>query len=263
MVTSAILLTLIVLGWFSAAHAAPVTVRILEGAARGFLVVRTMDGQPIAHGELVQRSHGSRIDSRLTLTFVDGSLWDEQVSFSQDRVFRLEAYRLLQRGPSLPISEIEFDRRGRRFMARTEERKGDGVKEASGQLEMPADLYNGMALILLKNLPPGQGGSGQMVVFTPTPRLIQMDLVREGEEDVRLGPLARKVIRYLVRLEVRGLTGVIAALVGKDPPDSRYWLAAGEVPTFVRFIGAMFLNGPTWRLELTTVEWPEERGRAR
>ena len=59
-----------------------------------------------------------------------------------------------------------------------------------------------------------------------------------------------------MKLEIGGLTGVIASLIGKDPPDSRYWLVTGEVPAFVRFEGAMFLNGPRWRIEMTTPEWP-------
>ena len=73
---------------------------------------------------------------------------------AEDDVFRLESYRLTQRGPSFPISEISFERRTRRFEARTQETRSADVKEASGDLEMPIDLYNGMALTLLKNLPP-------------------------------------------------------------------------------------------------------------
>ena len=64
--------------------------------------------------------------------------------------------------------------------------KNDEVKEASGALEMPTDLYNGMALVLLKNLQPGSGTSVQMAVFTPKPRLIKMNLISEQEEVVRL-----------------------------------------------------------------------------
>jgi hypothetical protein len=256
-VKAALVLALVALGVTATAHAAPVKVRLPEGAVRGLLVLNTIDGQAIAHGELVQRPDGPRINSRLSLAFLDGSVWDEQVTFSQDGVFRLETYRLVQRGPSLPTSEIEFNRRDQRFKARTQERKDDEIKDASGPLDVPADVYNGMALVLLKNLPPGEGGSGQMVVFTPKPRLIRMDLVREGEDDVRLGALGKKAIRYLVKLDVRGLAGVLAAVLGKDPPDGRYWLLAGDVPAFVRFAGAMYLNGPTWRLEHSTVEWRE------
>jgi hypothetical protein len=255
-VKAAILVALVALGLTATAHAAPVKVRWLEGTVRGLLVLTTTDGQAIAHGELVQRPHGSRVDSRLSLAFLDGSVWDEHVTFSQDRVFRLETYKLVQRGPSFPTSEIEFDRRDGRFKARTQTRKDDELKEASGPLEVPADAYNGMTLVLLKNLANGEG-SGQMLVFTPKPRLVRMDLVREGEDDVRLGPRGLKAVRYLVKLDVRGLAGVLAAVLGKDPPDGRYWLLAGELPAFVRFTGATYLNGPVWRLETATVQWKE------
>jgi hypothetical protein len=190
------------------------------------------------------------------LNFKDGSLRDERVTFSQDDVFRVEAYRLMQHGPSFPISEISFDRETGRFAARTQQTKADEVREASGALEMPADLYNGMALVLLKNLPPTSVASVRMAVFTPKPRIIQMQLIPEEEDVVRHGSATRTARRYLVKLEVGGLTGVLASLVGKDPPDMRYWLVTGEVPAFVRFQGAMFLKGPIWRLELTTLELP-------
>jgi hypothetical protein len=83
-----------------------------------------------------------------------------------------------------------------------------------------------------------------------------MNLISEQEEVVRLGGATRPVRRYLVKLEVGELTGVLASLIGKDPPDVRYWLAVGEVPAFIRFQGAMYLKGPVWRLELTTLELP-------
>jgi hypothetical protein len=120
---------------------------------------------------------------------------------------------------------------------------------------MPADLYNGMALVLLKNLVEGERAGGQMAVFLPKPRLIRVDLVPEGEDKVRVGGNALTARRYLSRLQIGGLTGVIASLIGKDPPDSHYWLITGEVPAFARFIGAMFLNGPVWRIEMTAVDW--------
>ena len=84
-----------------------------------------------------------------------------------------------------------------------------------------------------------------------------MALHPEGEEKVLVGKSAKPVTRYPVKLELSGLTGIIASVLGKDPPDLRYWLVAGYVPAFVRFEGAMFLNGPIWRLELATVEWPK------
>jgi hypothetical protein len=246
---------ILVLTWPAWPEAAPIKVRLPEGNVRGFLVLRTMDGRAIAHGELVQHLVGGLVESRLTLNFADGSLWDEHVTFSQKDVFRLEAYRHVQRGPSYPTSEISFDRRNGRYQARTQEKKGDDPKEASGQLDMPDDLYNGMALVLLKNLTAG--ASTRIAVFTPKPRIITMELAHEGDDTVRLGPAAKTARRYLVKLEIGGLTGLMASMIGKDPPDLRYWLVSGDVPAFVKFQGAMYLNGPVWRLEQAPIEWPK------
>lgn len=69
----------------------------------------------LAHGEFVQAPKGPRMESRLTFRFKDGSLWDETVTFTQQRVFRLMTYHQVQRGPSFSeASEVSFDRdRGR------------------------------------------------------------------------------------------------------------------------------------------------------
>jgi hypothetical protein len=244
------------LAWAASVHAEPVKVRLPEGNARGFLVLRTLDGTAIAYGELRQKPVGGTIESVLALSFKDGSVREETATFTQKDVFRLEAYRLVQRGPSFPKQEIAFDRKTGQYTAVTQEKKDDEEKSASGPLEMPADLYNGMALILLKNLAPGARTSGQLAAFLPKPRLLKVELGPEGEDRVTVGGQAKKVIRHLVNLEIGGLTGALAALIGKEPPDLRYWLAAGEVPAFVRFQGAMYLNGPVWRLEMAPVEWP-------
>jgi hypothetical protein len=245
------------LAWAASLHAEPVRVQLPEGTARGFLVLRTLEGTPIAYGELRQKPVGAAVESVLALSFKDGSVREETATFTQKEVFRLEAYRLVQRGPSFPKQEISFDRKSGQYTAVTQEKKDDEEKSASGPLEMPADLYNGMALVLLKNLAPGARASGQVAAFLPKPRLLKMELGAEGEDRVTVGGQAKKLIRHLVNLEVGGLTGVVASLIGKEPPDLRYWLAAGEVPAFVRFQGAMYLNGPVWRLEMASVEWPK------
>jgi len=156
------------LAYVSSVDAEPIKVRLAEGNTRGFLVVRAPGGGPIAHGELRHRPSGGVIESRLRLNFKDGSLYEETVTFTQNDVFRLEAYRLLQRGPSFPAADVAFDRPSGQYRARIQE-KGEPERSASGSLEMPADLHNGLAFVLLKNLPAGHG-SGQMVVFTPKAR---------------------------------------------------------------------------------------------
>jgi hypothetical protein len=234
--------------------AAPVRVRFPEGTTRGFLAVRTPQGDSIGHGELTQKPRGDEVDSRLMLQFKDGSVHDESVTFSQRGVFRLEAYRLTQRGPSFPGAEVSFDRKSGRYQAKTREKIGGPEETESGEFDMPADLANGMTLVLLKNLPPGERGAAQLVAFTPKPRLLRMDLHQEGEDRVVFAGDPKQAARHLVNLEIGGLTGVVASLIGKSPPDLRYWIAVGAIPAFVRFEGAMYLNGPVWRVEMAGVE---------
>src|SRR2546426_7318669 len=214
-------LVMVTLCWSTLLEAAPLNVRMVEGHTRGFLVLRTMSGKALAHGEMAQRCSGRLVHGHLTLNFADGSLWDEHVTYSQEKVFRLEAFRHVQRGPSFPTSEVSFDRGSGRFQARIQDKKGDEVKEASGPFDMPADLYNGMTLVLLKNSAPGAGVSGQMAVFGPKPPLIKMELIHEGEDTIRVGPITKTAWRYLVKLEIGGLTGVLASVVGQGPPQLR------------------------------------------
>jgi hypothetical protein len=235
-------------------EAAPVRVRFQEGTARGFLAIRTPQGEQIGHGELTQKPREDEIDSRLLLQFNDGSVHEEATTYSQHGVFRLEAYRLTQRGPSFPGAEVSFDRKSGRYQAKTRERAGAPEETASGELEMPIDLSNGMTLLLLKNLPPGERAIAQLVAFTPKPRMLRMELHREGEDRVVFAGEAKQAARHFVNLELGGVTGLVASLVGKSPPHLRYWLALGEIPAFVRFEGAMFLNGPVWRVEMAGVE---------
>src|SRR5262249_54900538 len=158
----------------SSLEAGPRNVRMVEGHTRGFFVLRVMRGQTLPHGKTAPRGSGALLHGHLTLNVAGGFLLDGQVTFSQEKVFRLEAFRHVQRGPSFPTGEVSFDRRSGRFQARIQEKKGDEVKEASGPFDMPADLYNGMTLVLLKNSASGAGVSGRVAIFTPKPRLIKM-----------------------------------------------------------------------------------------
>jgi hypothetical protein len=67
--------------------AAPVAERHPEGLVHGFLVLRTLEGDTLADGDLIQVAHGDRVTSRLVFHFKDGSIHDETAVFSQRRNF--------------------------------------------------------------------------------------------------------------------------------------------------------------------------------
>jgi hypothetical protein len=239
-------------------EAGPIAVRHPEGAVYGVLALRAGSGDVLAHGELIQSVRGQQVDSQLVFRFTDGSLFDERVAFTQQKLFSLTSYRLTQRGPAFPgSSEVTFVRGSGQYHAKIRE-KADAKEEVlEGRLDMPADVYNGMSSVLLKNLGVEETATGRLLAFTPKPRLLAMKLRAESTDDFVVGPASRKATRWLVNLEVGGMLGVLASIAGKDPPDLRYWIAAAPLPpAFVKFEGPFYLNGPIWRIELSDPRWP-------
>jgi hypothetical protein len=246
-------------GAFLAAQAlaAPVTPRFPEGGTHAFLVLRAAaDGRALAHGEVVAVPRGNRVHSRLVWRFRDGSFQDESTVFELRPALRLWSFKQVQRGPAFPADvEVAFAREPGQYRIVRRERDKKEPEEDTGRLELPADAYNGMMGTVLRNLPPGATGTGHMVVFTPKPRMVKMTMRPVGEDAFFAGTLRRVATRYLIDLEIGGIAGIFASIAGKEPPDLRYWLVKGDVPTFVKFEGPFFLDGPVWRIEIASPRW--------
>jgi len=86
--------------------------------------------------------------------------------------------------------------------------------------------------------------------FTPKPQLVQQEISPAGEEPFSIAGAWRKAIHYVVKVHVPGLTGVVASVFGKIPPDSHIWILGGEAPAFVAAETSLFSGGPQWRIEL-------------
>jgi hypothetical protein len=170
-----------------ASFAAPIPVRFAEGFAHGYLVLRDENGDRLADGEMIQKSHGHVVDSRLVFRFKDGSLYDEGVSFTQKRVFTLQSYKLLQRGPSFPNTlDISIDRKTSEYHILTSQ---DGAPEQklTGRIELPDDVANGMIVTMLRNLPPRRGETVHFLAFTPEPKVLDLKLVPTERTTIRIG----------------------------------------------------------------------------
>ena|ERR1700730_10896470 len=235
----------------SGLEAAPVEVRFREGVTHGFLLLRSATGETLALGDLLQTPQGDRVESRMIFHFKDGSLHEETVTFSQQQVFMMVAYRLVQRGPSFPDAvDVSLDRKTAHYTIRSTSKGKEDV--SGGRIELPPDVYNGMIAMLLKNLAPGRSETVHFIAFTPTPRLIQVDLLAAGNQRVMVGDQARQAVLYAVKPKLGRVLGFFASLLGKTPTDYACVILAKDVPAFVRCDGALFLKGPIWRIELTT-----------
>ena len=237
--------------------AEPVAVRHTEGVVHGFLALRTLDGTTLADGDLIQVARGDRVTGRLVFHFKDGSVHDETAVFTQREHFRLLSDHLVQKGPAFPQPlDMSIDCASGQVTVRYANEHGEQKVEAE-RLELPADLANGLILTLLKNVgadaPPNKVS---MVAATPKPRLVKLAIATAGEEPFSTGGTARKATQYVVKVEIGGIAGLLAPLLGKQPPDSHVWILGGEAPAFVKSEAPLYLGGPLWRIELVSPVWP-------
>jgi hypothetical protein len=246
------------LGWPGLAMAAPVPVGFFEGTTRAFLLLHTIEGVFLGRGDLIQVVRGGEIDSRMVFRFEDGSVFDETVVFTQQRFFTLEKYTLAQRGPAFKEDiEVSMERSGK-YRVKTKPREGGEEKTFEGTLDLPPDVYNGLVLTVVKNLPKGAGETIHLVAFTPTPRLIQLELTPVGERKVLVGGIAKTAAHYLLHPKLGVWLELFARILGRLPPDYNAWIIPDEPPAFVRFEGQLSPTGPVWRVELTLPRWPDE-----
>jgi hypothetical protein len=234
-----------------------VAVRHAEGLVRGFLSLRSSDGVFLASGDLIQTSRGDRVTSRLVFHFKDGSVQDETAVHTQSGRIRLVSDHVIQRGPTFPHPmEVTIDAVGGRVTVRYQE---DGGKEKTIEepMSLPTDLANGIVLTLLKNIPPDAASTEvSLLAATPKPRLVKLIITRAGEDPFSTASASHRATRFNVKVEIGGLAGLIAPLIGKQPHDTSVWVLEGEAPAFVRSEGQMYSGGPLWRIELASPVWP-------
>jgi hypothetical protein len=235
--------------------AEPVAVRHKEGTVRGFLVLRNTGGITLAAGDLSQIVQGDRLESHLVFHFKDGSVDDETTVYSQRRDFRLIRDRHVQKGPSFPHPmDLSIDASNNQVTVRS----ADGGKEKveTEHLDLPPDLANGLLLTLVKNLPTdGTETKVSYVAATPKPRLVKLAIKAEGEDPFRVAGARYRATRYVVKVELGGLTGVVAPIVGKKPEDMHAWILGGEAPASLRMEGQLYQGGPIWTIQLASPVW--------
>jgi hypothetical protein len=251
-----VLFASISLFWAGPLHGQTIAVRHAEGLVHGFLILRTLDGTPVADGDLIQTSRGDRVTTRLVFHFKDGSIHDETAVYSQRQRFRLITNHLVQKGPTFPQPlDMSIDGTSGRVTVRYAD---DGKQKVETErIEVPPDLANGLILTLLKNVQTGAPPKTvSLVAATPKPRLVKLAITIAGDEPFSTGGAARKATHYVLKVEIGGISGVLAPLLGKQPPDSHVWILGGEAPAFVKSEQPLYLGGPLWRIELVSPVWP-------
>ena len=76
-----------------------------------------------------------------------------------------------------------------------------------------------MLITLLKNIGPGP--SPAVVSFlaaTPKPRLVKLKIAAAGSDPFSIAGSGRAATHYVVKVELGGVAGIVAPLIGKQPP---------------------------------------------
>jgi hypothetical protein len=232
-------------------------VRYKEGLTHGFLVL-SLDGKQIAVGDLIEVARGNKVTTRLVFHFSDGSLQDETTVFSQRQNFHLITYHLVQKGPAFPHpTEVSIVTSTGQVTVQYTNDKGE-EKTESERLKLPPELANGLVLTVLKNLgPEDQPPQLSMVVAAPKPRVVKLAISAQEKDPFTIAGSRREALHYVIKVEIGGLAGLVAPLLGKQPPDAHLWIIGGEAPTFVKSESLSFLGGPVWRMELASPVWPK------
>jgi hypothetical protein len=186
------------------------------------------------------------VTSRVTFRFDDGSIDDEVTVFSQRGVFRLISDHHIQRGPRFPNPmDIFIDAATGEVTSRTQ----DG-KVNQEHLDLPSDVSNGLPPNLLINVDPSAAETKvSFVAPTTKPRLVHLSIKNEGKVPFTVGHIHLVAIDYVVHVELGGVAGVIAPVVGKQPSDYHIWILPGPAPAFIREEGQLYQGGPVWRIE--------------
>jgi hypothetical protein len=234
----------------------PVAVRYAEGSVQGFLALRTTDGKTIASGNLTQVAQGNKVLLHLVFHFRDGSVDDETATFTQQDSFRLISDHHIQRGPRFPKPvDIEMDAASGTVTVHYQDKGTEKVE--TEHMELPDDLANGVIFDLIRNIAPdAKEMKLSWLAATPKPRLVKLAITAAGDTTFSVAGRPYKSTLFKLRVEIGGVAGVVAPLVGKQPPDMKVWIASGPAPAFVRLEGALYLGGPIWRIEMSSPVWP-------
>jgi hypothetical protein len=130
-------------------------------------------------------------------------------------------------------------------------------KVETEQIGVIPDLANGLIVTLLKNAQSGDPPATiSYIAAAPKPRLVKLTITKVGEEPFSTGGLTRKATHYVLKVGIGGFSGLLAPLVGKQPPDNHVWILHDDVPAFLKSEQPLYVGGPVWRIETVSPSWP-------
>ena len=237
-------------------HGEAVPARLKQGAGHIFLLLLDENGKTLAAGESLQTVEDYKVTTRTTFHFHDGSIDDETTVFEQRVNLRVLTDDHLQRGPAFPHPvEIRIEAENGRVIVHDLQTD----KTDTHTLKIPLDLANGIVTQVLQNIPLDTAETKVSYVLpTSKPRLATLVIARSGEGAYILGGERQTAKRFEIKVDLGGMAGLFARVIGKEPKPTYAWMADGHVPMFIRIQTQFYEGGPLWTIQQTAPVWPSE-----
>jgi hypothetical protein len=136
--------------------------------------------------------------------------------------------------------------------------RGQGWEREGHDRAHATDLANGMISLLPQSFPRT---TGEMKVSylagASKPRVVKLLMTPAGKDSFRVAGARRTPNRFTIHVEICGVAGLIAPVIGKQPPDTKIWVIDAEVPTFLRMDAPFYQDGPIWTTEIAAPVWRE------
>jgi hypothetical protein len=243
--------------------AAQMPVKHQVGAIRGFLTIRAQgSGTRLGYGEFSATAVGDRVTAHMVYHFFNGSLDDDTTVFLQRKNFEFVSDHHIQRGRFFPKpSDITIDANGD-ITTRTPDKGGkdkDGKEKVdTSHIDIPPDLSNGMVGTILQNVASDSGGFKLgMIVYAGKPRAIHLDVTSAGTQTFHIAGVTRKATVFRLKPEIGGAAGVIAPIIGKQPPDILISVLEGDPPVILRIVQQLAQDTPTLDIQLAGTTFPK------
>ena len=247
-------LALGVLGHPRAGHAReagdPIKVVWDEGDVAGVTTILAADGHsPIGFIDYHQRRLGDRLEMKRVAHFADGSSDEDEAEAHVGTT--LEALRgrsIIRDQHGQTVVDLTIDVAGGHI--RGFSGSGDARHVYNEDVSLPAGTYWGpLIFVVLKNF--DQNSSGNRLVFrtvapTPGPRVIDLELVRQGPTALERPGGRLNVIRYTLRPTINWL---VDPLIQRLVPNTEFLIEPGDPPSLASFAGPRNYAGEEVRLQ--------------
>jgi len=238
-------------GAFARESGDPIQLKWMEGDVAGMTAIWSPDAtKVIGFVEYHQHRQGDRLEATRVARFADGSSDEDQVEANIGGTLEALRGRSIirdQRGAS--VVDLTIDVSGGRITGFSAD--GGNRTTYDEKVHLPAGTYWGpLIFIVVKNF--DQNETDGRVVFrtvapTPSPRVIDMELVRDGRAAVT-PPDGSKLDVVLLSLRPT-INWLVDPIVRRFAPSTQFFIQPGAPPALARYEGPRNYTGQEIRLE--------------